>query len=69
MLCEIKFYNDVFYLDESYAQKLRTKESEYKRRTKTKKAVYTIMLSTYGTTGTHSIGLVSKSLKMNILFD
>lgn len=69
LLCEIKFYNDVFYLDESYAQKLRTKENEYKRQTKTKKAVSTMMLSTYGITGTHSLGLVTKSLKMNVLFD
>jgi len=69
MLCEIKFYNDIFYFDEAYAQKIRKKENEFKRETNTKKAVHTIMLSTYGITGAQALGLVSKSLKMDVLFD
>jgi AAA+ ATPase superfamily predicted ATPase len=68
ILCELKFYNDVFYIDANYAQKLRMKESEYRRETKTKKAVYTMMLSTYGIKGSHALGSVVKSIKMDVLF-
>jgi len=68
ILCELKFYNDLFYIDANYAQKLRMKESEYRRETKTKKAVYTMMLSTYGIKGSHALGSVINSMKMDVLF-
>jgi hypothetical protein len=44
------------------------KESEYRRETKTKKAVYTMMLSTYGIKGSHALGSVINSMKMDVLF-
>jgi AAA+ ATPase superfamily predicted ATPase len=68
-LCEIKFYNDVFTVDKDYAAKLRNKETQYKKDTKTKKGINTVMLTTWGTKGTHAIGLVTQSITMDCLFE
>ncbi|MCL9981139.1 MAG: ATP-binding protein [Bacteroidia bacterium] len=67
-LCEIKFSNDVFFVDEQYSNKLRKKESEFKNSTSTKKGVNTIMLTTWGISGNHSIGLVAQSITKECLF-
>ena len=68
-LCEIKFYNDTYLIDASYAEKLRNKETQYSLESKTRKAVNTIMMTTWGVTGTQAIGLVTKSLTMDCLFE
>jgi hypothetical protein len=68
-LCEIKFSNDVFNLDEQYASKLRKKESEFRESTATKKGINTIMLTTWGISGSHSIGLVTHSITKACFFD
>ena len=68
-LCEIKFYNDVFTIDSGYAAKLRNKETQFQTDTRTKKGISTVMLTTWGITGTHRIGLVTKSLTMECLFE
>jgi AAA+ ATPase superfamily predicted ATPase len=68
-LCEIKFYNDVFTIDSGYAAKLRNKETQFQTDTKTRKGISTVMLTTWGITGTHRIGLVTKSLTMECLFE
>lgn len=67
-LCEIKFYNDNCIIDSDYAAKLRDKETQFKADTGTKKGVNTVMITTWGTTGTHGIGLVTKSLTRECLF-
>ena len=67
-LCEIKFSHDVFNLDEQHASKLRKKESEFKRSTSTRKGVHTVMLTTWGISGSHSIGLVSNNLTIACFF-
>lgn len=67
-LCEIKFYNDVFTIDSDYAGKLRNKETLYKKDTKTKKGINTVMITTWGTKGTHGVGLVTQSITMRCLF-
>ena len=46
-LCEIKFYNDTYLIDASYAEKLRNKETQYSLESKTRKAVNTIMMTTW----------------------
>ena len=51
-----------------YSCKLRNKESQFKEETKTKKGVYTVMISPWGTTGKHGIGLVTKDLHLDSLF-
>lgn len=67
-LCEIKFYNDVYTIDSDYAHKLRNKETQYKVDTKTRKGISTVMITTWGTTGKHGLGLVTKSISMECLF-
>jgi AAA+ ATPase superfamily predicted ATPase len=67
-LCEIKFYNDTFQLDAEYAERLRRKAAQFKLSTGTKKGLNTIMLTTWGITGKHAIGLVTESLTKECLF-
>ena len=67
-LCEIKFYNDVHRVDADYAKKLRNKEAQFKAETKTRKGVNTIMITTWGASGTHAVGLVTNSLTSDCLF-
>ena len=67
-LCELKFYNDTCTIDSDYAAKLRNKETQFKNVTKTKKGVNTVMLTTWGISGTPAIGLVTQSLTIDCLF-
>jgi len=67
-LCEIKFYNSEFIIDAAYASKLRKKESQFKKATKTRKGINTVIISTWGTKGKHGIGLVSQDIEMGSLF-
>jgi uncharacterized protein len=47
-LCECKFSLDTFAIDKEYAEKLRSKISIFKTATKTRKAVFLTMITTYG---------------------
>jgi uncharacterized protein len=47
-LCECKFSLDTFAIDKEYAEKLRSKISTFKTVTKTRKAVFLTMITTYG---------------------
>lgn len=67
-LCEIKFYNDTFNITADYAAKLRNKETEFKTNTKTRKGINTVMVSTFGTSGVHAVGLVTQSIGVEGLF-
>ncbi len=68
-LCEIKFYNEVFSLDQHLLQQLRTKENEFRKTTKTKKSIYTCLISTFGIKpNEYSNAILSNSLTMLDLF-
>ncbi len=68
-LCEMKFSMDVFKIDKSYADKLRTKIRIFKSATETKKAVFLTLITTFGLeSGGYSGGLVQNSLTMDVLF-
>jgi uncharacterized protein len=67
-LCEMKFYNDTCNIDADYAANLRNKETEFKNDTRTRKGIYTVMLTTWGISGKHAMGLVTQSLTMECLF-
>ena len=47
-LCECKFSLDVFTIDKDYSEKLRSKIATFKQATKTRKAVFLTMITTYG---------------------
>jgi len=67
-LCEIKFYNDTFTIDSNYADSLRNKETQLRAATGTRKGMNTVMLTTWGITGKHAVGLVTNSLTKECLF-
>lgn len=69
-LCEIKFYNDEFSIDANYLKKLRKKESEYRSSTRSKKSIYTNIISTWGLTpNQYSQAIVAKNITMSYLFE
>jgi AAA+ ATPase superfamily predicted ATPase len=69
-LLEIKFYNDEFSLDADDLKRLRNKEKEYRNDTKTKKAIYSVMLSTWGVNeNQYSQAILSNNLSMHCLFE
>jgi hypothetical protein len=47
-LCECKFSLDTFTIDKEYSEKLRSKINTFKTVSKTKKAVFLTMITTYG---------------------
>lgn len=68
-ICEMKFSNDEFIIDKSYAAALRRKLTVFKEQTKTKKTLFLTMVTTYGTKeNIHSIGLVQNQVTMDDLF-
>ncbi len=69
-ICEIKFFQDLFTIDKSYAEKLRNKLTVFKKDTKTKKTLFLTMITTYGVKeNQYSISLVQQSIKMDSLFE
>lgn len=68
-LVEIKFYNDEYSLDAHDLKQLRTKESEFRKVTKTKKALYTVFLSAWGVQeNQYSQAIVANDLGLDALF-
>lgn len=69
-LCEVKFWNDEFTIDENYLQQLRKKENEFRAGTKTKKALHTVMLTTWGVkVNEYSTAILTHNLKADCLFE
>jgi uncharacterized protein len=68
-LFEIKFYNTEFTLSETDAKALRNQMWTFKEKTKTKKHLMIVLLTTFGMEhNKHSLGLVEKILVMDDLF-
>jgi uncharacterized protein len=68
-LFEIKFYNTEFTLSEADAKALRNQMWTFKAKTKTKKHLMIVLLTTFGMKhNKHSLGLVEKILTMDDLF-
>lgn len=69
-LCETKFYNDEFTMDSDYLNRLRNKERQYKSAMKTRKSMYTSMITTWGVkTNQYSQAILSGNLTMHCLFE
>lgn len=69
-LCEIKFYNNEYSMDSGYLTSLRNKENQFKTATKTKKSIYTVMITTWGVNlNQYSKAILSSNLKMHCLFE
>lgn len=67
-LVEIKFALDEYEINKSYDEKLRKKLNEFQKATKTKKSLWTTMLTTYGIKQNKYSGNVQKSIVMDELF-
>ncbi len=68
-LCEMKFSINPFKIDKKYNAELRNKIGIFKNETKTRKAVFLTMITTYGLQQNEYSGTVQNSLKMDILFN
>ena len=67
-LIEIKFSHNKFTITKDYEIKLRNKISEFQESYKTKKAIWLVMLTTYGLASVTHTGSVHDSLEMEVLF-
>ena len=65
---EIKYAMNPFTISQKYAQQLQQKLASFISATKTKKAVWLVMLTTYGLNPNSYDGDVVKSLTMDDLF-
>jgi uncharacterized protein len=69
-ICEAKFSLNSFIIDKDYAEKLRDKVGVFKQVSKTRKAVFLTMITTYGIEkNKHSLGLIQNEVTMDNLFD
>lgn len=68
-ICEMKFLEDDFYLTKEYAQKLRKRREGFRKITKTKKQLFTTLITTYGIKhNEHSLGLIDNVMILDDLF-
>ncbi|MEO6632994.1 MAG: ATP-binding protein, partial [Mucilaginibacter sp.] len=69
-ICEIKFASDAFEVTKSYAKELDSKLKIFQAQTKTKKALFITMVTTYGIKNQNSYpGLIQNEIAMDVLFD
>lgn len=69
-LCEIKFYDDEFVIDKAYAATLRRKKTLFREKSKTRKTLFTTMISTYGVKkNSLYFECVDQQLTMDVFFD
>ena len=69
-LCEMKFSINPFTIEKKYADELRNKIGIFKAETKTRKAVFMTLITTYGIAqNSNSLGLVQNDITMGALFE
>lgn len=68
-LCEIKYSIKPYKITKKYAENLRNKIGTFKEETKTKKAVFQTMITTYGVERNEYSYLVQNDIKMDALFE
>jgi uncharacterized protein len=68
-VCEMKFSTTPFTITKAYAENLRNKLGAFRLETKTKKAVFLTLITTYGVTENPYKGeLVQNEIEMGALF-
>ena len=68
-LCEMKFSSDEYEINKSYDAELRRKARIFKEKTSTKKAVTTVMITTYGLVPNAYAGDIQSQVTMDDLFE
>ena len=67
-LCEMKFSDDTYSIDKEEDEKLRRRKSVFQQVSKTRKAVHTTMITTYGVTHNAYWNNIQSEVKMDDLF-
>ena len=67
-ICEMKFSIAEFVINKKYAEELRNKLSVFRQETKTKKALFLTMITTYGVEKNTYSNMVQNNLTMDVLF-
>ena len=67
-LCEMKYADDQYAFDADEESKLRNRRTAFKLDTKTKKAIHTTLVTTYGLRKTSHSGIVQSVVTMDDLF-
>ena len=68
-LCEMKYYDSTFTITEAYDSNLRRKSSVFESQTSTRKAVRTVMITTYGITHNEWSNNITNQVVMDDLFE
>jgi uncharacterized protein len=68
-ICEMKFSINKFTIDKKYADELKNKLSVFKAETKTKKALFLTMITSFGLAKNSYASFVQNELTMDILFE
>lgn len=69
-LCEMKFYSGEYVVSESYAKELNQKKVLFQEKSKTKKSLFTTLVTPYGVAkNAHALGSVQQSLVLDQLFE
>lgn len=68
-LCEMKFSLHPFSINKKYAENIRNKVGSFKEVTKTKKAIFFTMITTYGVADNRYAAMIQNNLTMDILFE
>ncbi|HHH52981.1 MAG TPA: ATP-binding protein [Bacteroidetes bacterium] len=68
-ICEIKFSLYPYSIDKSYSRKLINKIADFKEKTKTRKAIFLTMITTYGLKHNKYSGMVQNNITMESLFN
>ena len=67
-LCEMKFSNDTYQIDSEEDKNLRRRKSVFQQVTKTRKAIHTTMITTYGVAHNAYWNNIQSEVKMDDLF-
>ena len=67
-LCEMKFSNDTYQIDNEEDKNLRRRQSVFQQVTKTRKAIHTTMITTYGVAHNAYWNNIQSEVKMDDLF-
>lgn len=68
-ICEMKFSINDYSIDKKYAAELKNKLAAFREETKTKKALFLTMITTYGVKPNMYSGMIQNQLKMDVLFE
>jgi len=68
-ICEMKFSINAYTIDKKYAEELKNKLSVFRRETKTRKALFLTLITSFGLIKNTYESLIQNQLTMDILFE